>query len=273
MTSLPAPRSRAAVLLTLLLLVHASPAAAGPPVAPSARTDAILHDTVAAAVEGLRVRGAGAGEVDAMLAERFGWVRVTSDTSVASAFLTSDDSENDDVTMSTPSVYYNTQQGRYEAMATFRWLSCGSYPCYWYESDGGTNLGGYDGFGLSIGKLVTRKTQSFYVYTASGTRTTYTNPWDADDSGATYRNQDKFTCGKGCGYNWDHGLLVYSFGLRSGCPRGNYAVNSKLGHTWDSTSVSGISVTTKGVTISFDKQEHYWQAVNPQQRNWYPCGY
>jgi hypothetical protein len=250
--------------LDLLLLASSSPTTAATD--PPAASTAVVADAVEAAFRA----GASRAEVDRLLAERFGWIAVGA--APGSRRIGPNESENQDVELSTPSVYYNTQQGRYEAFAWFHWQMCGLWKCWLQDYFGQDKIGEYDGFGLSIGRLVTRVTQSMYVYTEHGESTTYRNPWDADDSGATFRNQDKMLCGPASCYNWDHGLIVYSFHLRRTCPKGNYPINTKIGHTWSSTGVTDITVSLTGISITFDEVPHRWQAVNPTQRNWYPCG-
>lgn len=251
-------------LAILLLLVTVVPVTAKKP----SVEDHAYHARVSDAVEEMKRHGRSQDEIDAMLRDDFGWVLVAGgDEEVVLAA-----SENSDVDMRTPYVYYSTQQGRYVAIAWYYWKNCGSQRCWMRDYPFfPPNFGGYDGYGLSIAKLVTRMTQSFSVYTETGYRTTYPNPSDADNSGATFRNQDK-VLGPGQQYNWDHGVLTYSFTLRSGCPRGNYQINTKLGHTWASTGVSNITVNTSGISVSFSNTENRWQAVNPVPRNWYPCG-
>ena len=228
---------------------------------------------IVAAMEAMYEKGRSQAEVDEMLESEFGWIPiVTADEGIATLA-----SENKDVDMRTPSVYYNSQQGRYEASAWFYWEDCGTQRCWKDDRPfacqiSSCSFGGYDGFGLSIGKLVTRRTQSFSTYTEGNVRTSYSNPWDADDSGATFQNQDRTTCSQYSCYNWDHGVLIYSFTIRAGCPTGNYSIKSKLAHTWDGAAVSSITVSTSGIGVTFSGNSNRWQAVNPIARNWYPCG-
>jgi hypothetical protein len=253
----------------LMLIASAVPTTgAKPSPPPTADDDTAYYTQVSGLIEAMRRQGKDQDKIDARLQADFGWVAVSQGGDEIVALST----ENSNVTMTTPTVYWNSSQGRYEASAAFYWKNCGSRRC-WYDDFPffGPNVGGYDGFGLSISKLVTRRTQFFSVYTETGTRTSYPNPWDADDSGATFRNQDKMTCEKAC-YNWDHGILIYAFTIRPGCPSGNYQINSKLGHTWSGAGVSSISVSLNGISVTFAGSNEHWQAVNPTPRNWYPCG-
>ena len=109
------------------------------------------------------------------------------------------------------------------------------------------------------------------MFTETGVRTSYPNPWDADNSGATFRNQDKLLADKSQ-YNWDHGVLVYSFRLPLACPKGNYEIRSKLAHTWSGAALTSITVTIHGISATFSGTNEHWQAVNPIARSWYPCG-
>jgi len=258
------------LLATAFAMTVTLPVSAAKPRPPSGTG---YYDPIVTAMDAMHQEGRSQAEVDEMLMSDFGWIPVvTTDGGVATLA-----SENSDVDMRTPNVYYNTQQGRYEASAWFYWKNCGTQRCWKDDRPifcqiSNCAFGGRDGFGLSMGKLVTRKTQSFYTYTEGNVRTAYANPWDADDSGATYQNQDKTTCTNYSCYNWDHGLLVYSFTIRAGCPAGNYSIKSKLAHTWDGAAVSSITVTTAGVGVTFSGNSDRWQAVNPIAKNWFPCG-
>ncbi len=254
-------------LAAVVLLVAALPASAAKPAPQTSSEDAAYYAGVLDAVESMKSAEKSQAEVDAMLESEYGWVLVAA----GEDDITTMASQNFNVDMKTPTVYYNTQQGRYEAAAWFYWKDCGTDRCWRQDIFIGRNIGGYDGFGLSVAKLVTRKTQYFSTYTESNVRTTYSNPWDADDSGATFRNQDSVD-GAGRQYNWDHGSLVYAFTIRAGCPRGDYQINSKLAHTWSGARVDAITVSTGGIAVTFGGSSERWQAVNPVPKSWYPCG-
>lgn len=208
--------------------------------------------------------------------EALGWTRVGEATDAAQT-VTALASENSDVVLSTPSVYFNTVSGRYEASATFAWKDCPTglrdrtEPCYMADYTG-RYVGGDDGFGIRFSRAVSRRSHSFVVATSTNCRTWYSNPADADDFGAVYRNQDQFynPCDTSH-YNWHRGAIVYSFLMRPGCPKGEYKIDTKMAHTWSSSGVSSISASANGISIGFTNAEDQWTAVsNP--RTWLPCG-
>jgi hypothetical protein len=256
------------------------------------------YRTVSDRMERLLTRGASQRDIDRALEREFGWVLVAGGsaddgrpaaenaaahsngrgpepaTDATAVTASSGPSSADCIEMRTPRVYRNTQQGRYEASAWFYWKIRNAYPCWMDDQSVLTaDIGGYDGFGISISKLVSRRYVAMSIYTEDGARTALINPSDADDSGVTYRGQDRTTCGWNCGYNWDHGVVIYAFVLRSTCMPGEYQLNSRLGHTWASTSVSGISVSTRGISIDMSSTSNSWQAVNPVPLAWFRCGH
>jgi hypothetical protein len=258
-----------------LALSSALPAAAAKP-GPPPRDDEAYYEAVTERILEMEARGATQEQIDRMLSRTFGW-RLVAGGGEPVAEATAQQSENGDVTLSVPSVYFNTVMGRYEVSATFRWKSCTdswtrvTEPCYMADANG-TNMGGYDGFGIRVSREVSRRSQSFVVATPTNCRQWYANPADADGWGVVYRNQDRFkdVCGTSH-YNWHRGAIVYSFMTLPGCPSGQYQFSTKMAHTWSSSGVSGISVSNRGIVVSFSSTDHQWTAVsNP--KTWYPCG-
>jgi hypothetical protein len=244
--------------------------------APPPPDDEAYYEAITDRILEMQVRGASDERIDRMLSRAFGWELVAGNSSrEPGATLVA--SENSDVSLSVPRVYFNTVMGRYEVSATFRWEDCTNWwngstePCYMGDYNG-TNMGGYDGFGIRVSREVSRRAQSFVVATTANCRQWYANPADADGWGVVYRNQDRFkdSCGTS-NYNWHRGAIVYSFMTLPGCPKGQYQFSTKMAHTWSSTGVSGISVSNRGISVSFSSTEHQWTAVsNP--KTWYPCG-
>ena len=261
-------------ICTALALSAAMPEVGAKPSPPHSEDDAAYIEEVNNEIVAMQGRGSSQGAIDRMLWRRYGWKLVASGDREPTVMPRS---ENSGVSLSTPSVYFNTSTGRYQASASFAWKDCTDpwngqvEPCYATDWSG-TNVGGYDGFGIRVSKEVSRRSQSFVVASSTNCRTTYTNPSDADGWGVVYRNQDKFQnpCGTSH-YNWHRGSVVYSFLMLPGCPRGQYQFSSKMAHTWSSTGVSGISVGPRGISVSFSSTENSWTAVsNP--KNFYPCG-
>ncbi len=272
-------RRRRLLLAVLVAAVALSPAGevrAAKPSGPSADGDA-YYPAVVERLIGLQEKAVSQERIDRILAREFGWVPVAGGGMSAGGRqpLASD---NGDVTLSTPRVYFNTQMGRYEVSATFTWRNCTdsftgvTEPCYVADGTSPTNMGGYDAFGIRVSKEVMRRSQQFVVSTNTNCRQWYTNPADADGWGVVYRNQDgwKNPCGTSH-YNWHRGTVVYGFMTMPGCPKGPYQFSTKMGHTWRTSGVSGISVGSGGISISFSTTDHHWTAVS-NNRTWYPCG-
>ncbi|MGH2401240.1 MAG: hypothetical protein ACRDE6_00895 [Candidatus Limnocylindria bacterium] len=262
-------------LALFLALTAAAPVSAAKPV-PGPDPGSTDYDAVVAAIDAMVARRSSQAAIDAMLERDFGWIVVGEQSPSEPTFGTLA-SENSDVAFSVPSVYFNTSAGRYEASASFAWRSCNtgiggsSEPCYMNDQSG-TNMGGYDGFGIRFGKLVSRRGHLFTVVASTGCRQTYPTAADADDSGAVFRNQDRFlTVCDTSHYNWHRGTIVYSFLLRAGCPKGEYKIDTKMAHTWSSTGVSAISVSTGGISVTFSSTSNQWEGVS-SPRTWRPCG-
>lgn len=259
----------------LAALSSALPVSGARPV-PAPADDDAYYEAITGRILELQARGASDERIDRVLSRAFGWklVAVGGEPEPGAIPMAS---ENSDVTLSIPRVYFNTVMGRYEVSATFRWKDCTdpwsevTEPCYMGDYNG-TNMGGYDGFGIRVSREVSRRSQSFVVATTADCRQWYANPSDADGWGVVYRNQDRFKdpCGTS-NYNWHRGAIVYSFMTLPGCPEGQYQFSTKMAHTWSSTGVSGISVSNRGISVSFSSTEHQWTGIsNP--KTWYPCG-
>lgn len=263
-----------AVALAAVLLVTAVPPvdAKRPPRPPSGETD---YAAVAAAIDGLAAVGAPQAEIDAMLERDFGWIVVGQQTGDLGMSTLATSASN--VSFSVPTVYFNTRSGRYEASATFAWKQCNTgiggslEPCYMNDHSG-TNMGGPDAFGLRISTLVSRRGSLFTTASVDGCRHTYDVPADFEDSGVVYSEQDRFLtrCDTG-NYTWHRGTIVFSFLLRSRCPKGEYLLDTKMAHTWQSTSISSVSVGASGISVTFSSSSHRWTGVSAP-RSWKPCG-
>jgi hypothetical protein len=270
-----ATRLAALAFAGVLMLAAAVPVSAAKPTPTPAPTpeDPARSGDIAAAMDSMYLDGATQDEIDAMLLSDFGLVAL-GEEEPGVALLSS---QNSDVDLKTPAVYWDTQQAKYVAYAWFYWKSCGqNYPCWKKDKNlfDGEKMGGYDGFAISLEKLVSRRTSYFHTYSYSiSCRIDYPIPWDADDSGVAYRNQDGYFCDdQVAGYNWDRGLIEYSFNLRSGCPRGDYEIHTKLAHTWGNSGTSRISVNLGVISVAWSGGSDHWQGVNPVAKHWYPCG-
>jgi hypothetical protein len=67
--------------------------------------------------------------------------------------------------------------------------------------------------------------------------------------------------------------IYMSFTLPSGsCVHGSaILMDTKMGHTWASTSVSSITVSLTGISVTYNASSARWTGIsNPKY--WYPCG-
>jgi hypothetical protein len=224
---------------------------------------------------------ASPGAIDRGLSARFGWTRVsTMPAARAVSGASSLSGSASHVSLPTPAVYYNSQLRRYEAVARWSWRTCEASSCVCKPNlscviDDGClsgDCGGVDGFGVSISKEVNDKASYLATYEPDGDLDIFSVPADQDGWGATYREQDSFHgFFAGYDYDWHHGTLFYAFTLVS-CAQGErFVLRTRMGHTWDRTAVSGISVGRNGISISFSAEEHRWDAASPTPLVWIPC--
>lgn len=149
-------------------------------------------------------------------------------------------SSGSDVTVDRPYAYFDTQGNRYVAVAKYRWT-----PERW---DG--NPGGPDGFGIAFNQTVTRLGEGARFCDRYGYNCT--SGWiESNNSyGVGFAFQDKYVSGK---YRGAQGLVTMSFRKnRTGC----HQFWSKYGHSWSSTSVTGVSIGSGSVGISFSSSSN-----------------
>ncbi|GAA1370874.1 hypothetical protein GCM10009661_30650 [Catellatospora chokoriensis] len=205
-----------------------------------------------------------AGASDTTIQSRLGLVKVSQPSSGGIEPMSS----QGDATVSTPTIYYDTQAKYYYASASFSWNNQQT------KADGsGGNVGGYDGFAIRFNKDITNMgTGASFCPGNWGGATPYpgtkpgcvvVQPEDNDDFGSSYKYQDKLNqayCG-GTDYPscWIYigakGTIVHSFKKSwAGCLQ----VYSKYGHTWSSTQISGINVSNGSISFDFSSSSYRW---------------
>jgi len=247
---------------------------------PKADDDAAYYSAVARRIEHVRRAGGSGGAVDRMLAREFGWQKVAGGEDAADDGAPGDPialgtPTASDVSLPTPSIYRNTQLGRYEVLARWQWNRCGSAYC-WAVNYGGTkgNDGGPDGFGVVSNIALNAVTTSFVTYTERGALYRYTNPDVIDDYGSGFSEQDRRYYGRD--YSWDHGLIMYGFNIRTcvGMRGTQWTFRSRMSHTWGDTGVSSITLGAGFVSFAFTNagSTNKWQGYSPTVLRWFPCG-
>jgi hypothetical protein len=191
-------------------------------------------------------------------------------------------SDNRAVTVES-SFYYDTVNKRYNAYVDYGWND------YATLGDGtwwGGNVGGNDALAISFSKsVVQRETPTQWSYWGQLRKTSSSVPdpaappggmsespnvWSNGPASAGFQWQDKVwsgycggaevpTCAK---YNSGHGTLWYNFTKPSGCLQ----IFGAYGHTWSSTTVTGLTLTLNGPELQFSSSSDRWQAASGAAR-------
>lgn len=256
-------------LMTLVLLVGAMAPATAAGIQ-SFASDEEMYRAVLDRVEKLESNGASRKSIDRILEREFGWVR---EPEVDSPIALGTPSASD-IALYKPTIYRNIPANRYEITAKWQWKNCGSSRCWMvnYPNING-NVGGPNGFALNSTRAVNHLATSFATYDEDGGAYHYTNPDVFENDGVGFTEQDRQHALPWDNFTWDHGTLVFAFRLVSACTPGqSWKFNSKMGHTWNSTSISGISISLTGISMTFSSFDARWTAVGPTPLDWKPCG-
>lgn len=161
------------------------------------------------------------------------------------------DSAND-MTLPAPKIVVNgsSRGAVMYAIATFQWKNPPMNDCPPVKSQ----IGGPDGFAISLNKAVTNKGVSFLGCNALG-KCHPDEPWLETNGkyGAGFGFQD---WGGGLFSKSYKGTLTYSFTTNlSKCVQ----AFSKYGHSWDKTSLNGFSIGPWSVGVSWSSASAQWQ--------------
>jgi hypothetical protein len=229
---------------------------------------------VARRIEQVGRAGGDGAAIDRMLEREFGWRKVAGG-GAADGPIALGTPSGSDVVLYRPSIYRNTQAGRYEATASWQWKKCGSLSC-WSANYGDAlgNDGGPDGFGIVSTVAVNFNSTFFATWTERNALKTYTNPDDFDQYGTGFSEQDRRYHTHD--YTWDHGLVMYGFNIRTcvGMKGTPWIFKSRMSHTWGNTGVASMSLAAGAISFSFSNSSSpsKWSIYGPQPLAWYPCG-
>lgn len=171
------------------------------------------------------------------------------------------------VTYYKPSVYYDSYTGLYVINAAWAWKRYSNNIPQWYNDFGSLpgNMGGQDGAGLWVSnpKGITFKKFSMTTYDAKLGATNYTTPWDWNQYGVVFKGQDKTWFDSrvpgGYNYNWDSGAVV---AWASVAGTGSTYLKTKLAHDWNSTDLSGCSISSTDISFTFNNTSSKWQGTS-----------
>ena len=258
---------RLLVLLSLTAMIlttlGAGLTAAKPP------ADSTDYATILSKVEKLERNGASRSAIDRMLEREFGWVRETEEPSMETLAAPS----ASDITLYKPTIYRNVPANRYEVTARWQWKNCGTPRCWMVNYPGvNGNVGGPNAFAINTSRNVNELATTFATYDEDGSGRIYSNPDVFDADGVGFTEQDTQHATPWDNFSWDHGTLVFAFRLTGACVPGQlFKFKSKLAHTWDSTSVSSMSISLTGIDFGFSSSEARWVGLSPTPLDWKPC--
>ncbi len=225
--------------------------------------------------------------VDAFFNEKNGFINVPVKQPMNSSQDISIQSDGStQVTMYTPTISYDSYTGEYIFQGKMKWKT-GTDSCstpYWYNditSEG--NVGGYDEMGIWLNTssnmmLTDHFLQTFYRYpTRPGHgSTTVTQPKDWFSGGVVFQNQDKsqydfvdYTCtSKNWDYSWDSTVITMYIKL-TGSKSGTFELHSQVGHSWSSTTINSLGISTSGVSVGWSSSSNKWEIESPA-KYWTP---
>ncbi len=257
-TSLPC----AALLAGLVVGVPPQEMRHGQPVAQHLDAGAVDATKVAARRMLLAQRLAAKDGVEKLKA--LGFQKVT-ETDAAHLELASTGSA---ISIKTPQIYYDTAVKMYQTSADYDWV----YNAWGADinSSNVTNIGGTDAFAIGYSRQVVDYGSTLVfcpTFNGYGISCGWSDNLDyASAIGRGYKFQDRGQdINGGDEYstpsflNVDKGTIVHSFRLSTG---GCLQVWSRYGHTWSSTSVSGVSFTYGAPSISFSSSSNAWSKAS-----------
>ena len=174
-------------------------------------------------------------------------------------------SVNSDMTLSPASIYLDTATNQYLSLTGWSWDNTN----YSGEISGlptsPVNIGSTDGFGTSVSGGVTVYSSSL-SYGGAGcyfAATTTSSPSSSSSIGQAYKFQDKYVVGsQGKCNNSKTGQMSMMINNPTSCK--TVQIFSAYGHTWSSTTITGITLGSSSVGISFSTTANSWRlASNP----------
>lgn len=156
-----------------------------------------------------------------------------------------------DFTLGAPTLYYSTSGGYYYLDATWAWVGE-----HWSDDAGGSyaNIGGLDAHGVYFSRQI-RNLGGTEVYCSDGDQSSCSTSkvYLANTAyGEAVQFQDKAAYSR---TNAGHGSMVFSFNtLNDNCLQ----FGQEYDHTWQTTNITGIGISTSGFSVSWSTSGHFW---------------
>ncbi len=127
------------------------------------------------------------------------------------------------------------------------------------------NMGGTDAFGISFDKPITIYAKDFLTWDRNGNLWEDTSIADTQNTyGVAFAENDQYFS-YGDDYTWDSGFVSVKFLPQQS---GVYSAWQTLGHTWSTTGISNISISSSGIGVSFTSSNYRWTHVAPESAHY-----
>lgn len=171
-------------------------------------------------------------------------------------------SEDQCIDLPTADIYRDVNNpSQYIASAFFNWNN------HLWQADitSSGHVGGKDCFGMSFSRPVNILAKSFQTWDRNNILKINSSIADyQNNNGVCFKKYDdcEFTASPAqWNYFWDCGFITVTFTPQS---TGTYAIWQTMGHTWNTTDISGVALGSGGINISFNKTNSKWSAVAPR---------
>jgi hypothetical protein len=210
-------------------------------------------------------------DIDRIIADEFDIVRLNVNPDVSVGVATNTTASN--LVMYTPTFSYDRFYNQYVMAASWAWKICPDYhrPCWANEKTSAGTVGGPDGMAVKINRAILRKTAGISTNNNCGDPAISNNQPDTDTgNGIAFIEQDAVTLPGGAGsclgtpyrYNWHRGTVSERFIFANpNCGGYQLQIDAKIGHTWSSTSVNSIGISTSGISFSWSSSNYRWNAI------------
>jgi hypothetical protein len=214
----------------------------------------------------LQQQGASRAAIASTLAREFSIEPITNGVQLI------DSTGSSDVQLDVPSFSYDRLLRHYVMSASFIWKMCRigdveSAPCWLKNRHDG--MGGADGFAIKLNQEIFRVRSGFSLADNCGRPAGgFDQPAFDSDYGIGFKEQDVMTreevnCPGGpYVYNWHRGVISEIFDFRdNNCGGERLQIDTKFGHSWSTSSLTGIGISSNGIQLSWENGESHFDAI------------
>jgi hypothetical protein len=167
-----------------------------------------------------------------------------------------------DVLVDQPSVGGGEGDSPYVMVGHMRWNNCSGRGCW--EKDRGSNgagdHGGPDGFAIQTARPIQRRSTAMFRTDSCGRKLPPDQPNKENTYGTGFKIQDD---SDGC-WNWKEATIVVQFDFVDGggyCTGKLWSVTSRFTHTWDTSALKNITISSTGIQFEWNDSPHYYEVL------------